>query len=292
MSLLGMPVIATVPRINNRLSSVARGQIVRLDARSPVAESYRSIRTSLNLGASGGGKTVLVTSPTPGDGKSTTASNIALAFAQAGDRTLLIDCDLRGPVQHLIFETDGSVGLSSVMAGEVKLQDAIVRTRTEGLFVLPAGALPGNPSEMLASKRFKRLMAALAGTFDRIIIDSPPVLSATDARILAASADVTLLVLRMEKTARQYAAAAVDGLESVGANVMGAIANDVVVDSRQDYQYTGSWRYATRPDRLLVTDTNGRSPAQIGTATPATPREADKVPSEVLAISEPDWAGE
>lgn len=290
MSLLGTTVVAAVPRINNRLSSVARGQIVRLDARSPVAEAYRSIRTSLNLGAAGGGKTILLTSPTPGDGKSTTASNLALAFAQAGDRTLLLDCDLREPVQHLIFETDGSVGLSSVMAGDVKLQDAIIRTRTEGLFVLPSGPLPGNPSEMLASKRFKRLMTALAGTFDRIIIDSPPVMSATDGRILAASADVTVLVLRMGKSARQYAAMALDGLESVGANVMGAIANDVIWDGRKDYQHGGSWRYASRGDRMLGSDGKGRS-AHIGIATHPV-RESDKVPAEVLAISEPDWAGD
>jgi len=289
MSLLGTPILAQVPRINARLSSVARGQIVRLDARSAVAEAYRSIRTSLHLGASGGNKTILVASPTPGDGKSTTASNLALTFAQAGERTLLMDCDLREPVQHLIFESDGSVGISNVMAGEVKLQDAIVRTRTDGLYVLPSGALPGNPSEMLASKRFKRLMQALAGTFDRIVIDSPPILSATDGRILAASADVTLLVLRMGKSVRDFGAMALDGLESVGANVMGTVANDVTIDARADYQHGGSWRYADRHERLLSTDSKGHSPAQIGTAT-AVARESSKVPVELLAVTEPDWA--
>jgi capsular exopolysaccharide synthesis family protein len=296
LALLGTPIIATVPRINTRLSSVARGQIVRLDARSAVAEAYRSIRTSLHLGAGAGGKTILVCSPTPGDGKSTTASNLALAFAQAGERTLLLDCDLREPVQHLIFEADGSIGVSSVMAGEVKLQEAIVRTRTEGLFVLPSGALPGNPSEMLASKRFKRLMAALAAAFDRIVIDSPPVLSATDARVLAASSDATVMVVRMEKTARQFAASALDGLESVGANVLGTIANDVLIDARADYQYGGSWRYATRNERLLIApDAKTRGGMNAVTAQlEATVQDANKKPAEaeLIAINEPDWNGD
>jgi polysaccharide biosynthesis transport protein len=297
LALLGTPIIATVPRINTRLSSVARGQIVRLDARSAVAEAYRSIRTSLHLGAGAGGKTILVCSPTPGDGKSTTASNLALAFAQTGERTLLLDCDLREPVQHLIFEADGSIGVSSVMAGEVKLQEAIVRTRTEGLFVLPAGALPGNPSEMLASKRFKRLMAALAGAFDRIVIDSPPLLAATDARVLAASADATVMVVRMEKTSRQFAASALDGLESVGANVLGTIANDVLVDIRADYQYGGSWRYATRNERLLIAPDANKTRGGMGAVTAhleATIQDANKKPAEaeLIAINEPDWNGD
>src|SRR5690606_38119079 len=102
-AILGTPVVSVVPRINPRLSPVTRGQIVHLDARSPVAESYRSIRTSLKLGNAADAKTILVASPTPGDGKSTSASNLAIAFAQAGERTLLIDCDLREPVQHMVF---------------------------------------------------------------------------------------------------------------------------------------------------------------------------------------------
>ena len=126
---MGTPVLATVPPINARLSPVARGQILFLDPHSPSAEAYRSIRTSLHLGPCRDARTLLLASPTSGDGKSTTASNLAIAFAQAGHRTLLLDCDMREPVQHLIFEIEGSVGISSVVAGEKKLKDAIRLTR-------------------------------------------------------------------------------------------------------------------------------------------------------------------
>src|SRR5439155_21513343 len=115
-----------------------------------------------------------------GDGKSTTASNLAIAFAQAGQRTLLIDCDLREPVQHLIFESQPQLGLSSVLTGEARLREAVRSTRVAGLYLLPCGPVPANPSELLASKRFSDVMPALIGAFDRIIIDSPPLMSVAD----------------------------------------------------------------------------------------------------------------
>jgi succinoglycan biosynthesis transport protein ExoP len=276
MELLGTPVIASIPRVNPRLSAVTRGQLVRLDPRSPAAEAYRGIRTSLHLGTAGGGaKTILLASPTSGDGKSTIASNLAIAFAQAGDRTLLVDCDLRHPVQHLIFESDGAVGLANVMSEDEKLRDALRPTNVPGLYLLPCGQVPENPSELLASKRFARLMSALGETFDRIIIDSPPVMAATDARILAASADATLLVLRMNRSMRQLGVLALEGLQQVGANVVGAIANDV--PSAPSYSnYGGSWQYAKHSSRLFSSG-NGHS---------ATAR----LPMDALAIKEPDWS--
>jgi capsular exopolysaccharide synthesis family protein len=272
---LGTPVIATVPRVNPRLSAVTRGQLVRLDPRSPAAEAYRGIRTSLHLGTAGGAKTILLASPTSGDGKSTIASNLAIAFAQAGDRTLLIDCDLRHPVQHLIFETDGDVGLASVLSEDEKLRDALRPTRVPGLYLLPCGQVPENPSELLASKRFARLIQALGETFDRIVIDSPPVMAATDARILAASVDATLFVLRMNRSMRQLAVLALEGLQQVGANVIGAIANDVPAGRAYDY-YGGSWQYATHANRLM-TAAGFREPVA-------------RLPVDALAIKEPDWS--
>ncbi len=280
-SLLGTPVIAMVPRMNTRLSPVTRGQVVRLDARSPVAEAYRSVRTSLHLGTAGRAKTILLASPAPGDGKSMTASNLAIAFAQAGERTLLLDCDLRQPVQHMVMEVNGDVGLSSVMNREATLRDAIVATSVPNLHVLPCGPIPENPSELLDSKHFAKLMQTLSAAFDRIIIDSPPLISVTDARILASSADVTLLVLRMNKSMRALGTLALDGLEKVGANVIGAIANDVP-SSKAYHYYGGSWQYATNA-RLLPPLGAGLSADQ---AQPGASGEG----GEMLVIEEPDWA--
>lgn len=293
-ALFDTPVIAAVPPINPRLSPMTRGQVVRLDARSPVAEAYRSIRTSLHLGPAGNAKTILVASPMPGDGKSTTASNLAIAFAQAGERTLLVDCDLREPVQHMMFEQHGLVGLTSVVAGEAKLRDAICPTLVPGLHLLPCGPVPESPSEMLAGRKFDLLMRALGESFDRVIIDSPPLTVVTDARILAAAADATLLVVRMNRSMRDSGMQAMEGLAEVGANVVGAIANDVPGGRAYRY-YGGSWHYASHARRLPA-------PAAAAAASPhgldgngrtAPPRNvAAAARTEVLTIHEPDWSAE
>jgi capsular exopolysaccharide synthesis family protein len=225
---LGMPVLGVVPHMSAKHNLVARGQAVSLEPMSESAEAYRTVRTALFFGASGAdAKTFLLTSPAPGDGKSTSASNLAVAMAQAGHRTLLIDCDFRKPTQHKIFELDDKIGLSSVIAGQAPLRDAIQRTRVARLQVLPCGPIPSNPAEILNGKRFAQVMDVLVRAYDRIVIDSPPVMPVTDSRILAASADVTLLVLRANKSTHRLSVHARDGLASVGANMLGVIVNDV-----------------------------------------------------------------
>ena len=285
LAVLGTPVLATVPRINPRLSSTNRGQMVRLDSRSITAEAYRSVRTSLYLGIGGKAKSILVASPMPGDGKSTTASNLAIAFAQAGDRTLLIDCDLREPVQHLIFENDGKVGLSNVMTGEVKLRDAVRPTRSPNLYLLPCGPIPGSPSELLGSKKFARLIQALSKSFDRIVIDSSPLLRFADGRILAASADATVLVLRMNQSMRTLGVVAINGLTKVGANVVGAVANDVPSGGTYPY-YGGSSQYFAQPRAAFSNMDINATDLQAA----ATARPTERNAAEALSISEPDWA--
>ncbi len=286
LSLLGTSVLGLVPRINARLSPVARGQILYLDTHSPSAEAYRSVRTSLHLGAYRESKTILLASATPGEGKSTTASNLAIAFAQAGHRTLLIDCDMREPVLHLIFETSGAIGVSSVIAGEEKLADAIQRTRVPGLYLLPCGPVPANPSELLAGKRFGHLMRALLGTFDRIVLDSPPLLMANDARIIAASADATLIVLRMNHSTHRAAIQAMEELEKVGAHVLGAVANDVPALRANSY-YRGSWQYASSAKRIIASV--GGEP---GAGESARPGKKQLLVDAALAIIEPNWSAE
>jgi capsular exopolysaccharide synthesis family protein len=285
-TLLGTPVLAAVPRINARLSSLARGQMVHLDGRSPAAEAYRSMRTALRLGIGAEAKIILLASPTAGDGKSTTASNLAIALAQAGERTLLLEGDLREPVQHLIFEAGAAVGLSGVMSGEHKLREAIQSTHVPGLYLLPCGPVPENPSELLNSKKFARMLSALSEAFDRIVIDSPPLLHVTDGQILAAAADVTLLVLRMNRSQPQTAALALEGLGQVGAHVLGVIANDVPSGRAYPY-YGGSWRYAARADRQLVAEARPRP--RNGKSHGA---DLNGLAADAVTHDEPDWSAE
>ncbi|HEY8749843.1 MAG TPA: polysaccharide biosynthesis tyrosine autokinase [Tepidisphaeraceae bacterium] len=223
----GLPSLGIVPHMGGRLSQPTRGQMLQRDSMSAVAEAYRTIRTGIFFGAADSTKTILITSAAPGEGKSITASNLAIAMAQAGHRTLLLDADFRKPVQHKIFEIEGDTGVTAVLEGKVKLQDALKRMSIPRLWVLPVGALPPNPSELMTGKRFSQLMAALTAGFDRVVIDTSPVMPVTDARILAASADVTIMVVRTNKSARKICSLAADSLRNVGANLLGIIVNDM-----------------------------------------------------------------
>lgn len=236
LAALGTSILGIVPHIRGRHSQVTRGQILTSDTGSDVAEAYRTIRTAVYFGAPETAKTILFTSPAPGDGKSTTASNMAIALAQAGHRTLLLDADLRKPVQHKVFDLADKPGITSVLSGAVKLREAVYRSPVARLYVLPVGELPQNPSEIMTGKRFAQVMSVLTASFDKIVIDSPPTMSVADARILAASADVSVLVVRTNKSKRKMSALAVQSLQSVGANLLGCIVNDMP-RNREGYGY-------------------------------------------------------
>ena len=161
-----------------------------------------------------------MTSPERGDGKTTMASNLAISMAQAGRRVILVDADMRAPMQDLIFGINGRVGLATVLSGKEQA-DAVVRhTGIENLDLLPAGVAARNPSELLNSQRFIELLEELAEKYDQVIIDSPPLLAVTDARIIAASTDATVLVLRAGKSNRKLSELSIDGLMGVGAKLL------------------------------------------------------------------------
>ena len=207
---------------------VSFGQKVHLESRSVVAEAYRTIRTAVFFGApKEDAKAIHITSPAPGDGKSTLASNLAITMAQAGQRTLVLDADLRKPVQHKIFEVDDDKGLSSVLAGRDTIEQAIRPGVVDNLDILACGPDVPNPSELLDSDVFRETLKKLTERYDRVIIDSPPVGPVADAQILAAICDITVLVLRAEKSTRRQAQHARDSLLSVGAQLLGAVVNDV-----------------------------------------------------------------
>jgi succinoglycan biosynthesis transport protein ExoP len=299
---LELPMVGIVPRMQPMLSPSDRGQIVHVDSMSEVAEAYRAIRTAISYGAPTGSKTFLITSPTSGEGKSTCSSNLAIALAQGGHRTLLIDADLRRPVQDKIFHIDGRIGVSDVMTGNAKLRDVISATAIDDLYVLPCGTIPGKPAEMLESKRFAEVMAALTAVFDRIVIDSPPVLAVTDASILAASADATILVLRMHRSSRKLGVVAMEALQKVKASVLGAIANEA--ETGDGYGYYGTHQPSISSGNHILRLFGSTVSYQVGAGTVIANGKrngstnghrravasiaATQLPAEILSIDEPD----
>jgi capsular exopolysaccharide synthesis family protein len=241
---------AETPSANNYKTAaekqriVNRGQKVHLASKSVAAEAYRTIRTAVFFGVpKEEAKTILVTSPNAGDGKTTLVSNLAIAMAQAGQKTLILDADFRKPMQHNIFEFENGKGLSSVFAGAISLEEAIQAGPVKGLDILSCGLEVPNPSEMLNSDTFaETLKEKLSKRYDRIIIDSPPVGLVADSQILAAICDITLLVLRAEKSTRRHSQQARDVLLSVGGRLLGAVVNDVP-QRHSHYGYYSGYGY-------------------------------------------------
>jgi capsular exopolysaccharide synthesis family protein len=268
-TVIGLPILGVVPAMAGRRTAVARAMTVHLDPRSVVAESYRTIRTALYFGTTGTRcKTVLITSPESGDGKTTSASNLAIAIAQTGRNVLLLDADFRKPTQHKNLDIKDAVGLSSVLIGHESLDRAIQHTGVEGLDILPCGPIPANPSEILNSREFAELIDALAERYDHILFDSPPVNVVTDARILGAICDATIMVLRADKSTRKAGEHARNSLLAVGARVLGAIVNDA--PKRKGYEVYGGQYYGTADTayagvvpstRRLTASTPGQEPA-------------------------------
>lgn len=188
-------------------------------------EAVRQLRTNLKfVSIDNPPRTISFTSPDPGEGKSTVVSSLGLALAAAGDRVMVIDADLRRPRQHTLFEVDGRVGLSEVLAGQIELEDALVEVGDDGLMLLPAGRTPPNPSELLGSDRMRTLLEQVSRDF-LVMVDAPPVLPVTDSTLLATSVDGTVLVVRHAKTRREHVEVARDMLAKVNANLIGVVLN-------------------------------------------------------------------
>jgi capsular exopolysaccharide synthesis family protein len=216
---------------------------------SSVAEAARALRTNLMFMAPDKPfHTLLVTSSNPSEGKTTVACHVAIAMAQAGQRVLLMDCDLRRPRIHRIFGKTSEAGVTSSMLGDGS-DDAIFETDVPNLSILPAGPIPPNPAELFHSERFRLFLERIAGQFDRVVIDSPPVVAVTDAVILSTYVDGTLLVVRAFATRKDVARHAVTVLRDLGVRVAGAVLNAVDL-SRNEYKDSYSYYrrdYYARP---------------------------------------------
>jgi len=241
---LGLPVLGVVPHIVQPKDDDTIGKIVDIEPTCQAAEAYRTIRTALYFGVPNGRtKTVLVTSPAAGDGKSTLASNLAITMAQTDQKVLILDADFRKPSQQKTFKTDNeAIGLCGVLAGRNDLSEAIRRSSVKNLDVLPCGPIPPNPSEMLNSRAFAELLVELSQRYDHIVLDAPPVMPVTDARILGAICNVTVLVLRADKSNRRPSQQAVKDLMKVGTQILGVVVNDTPLN-KNGYGYGYGYGY-------------------------------------------------
>lgn len=205
--------------------------ITLTDPRSAAAEAFRTLRTSLTL-ANAGLHTLVVTSAAQADGKSVALANLAVTFAQAGHKTIVVDCDLRKPSQHTIWNIDNQRGLAAMMAEDTALSTPpLVQTSIANLQVLPTGALPSNPADVLGSARMNEIIGVLKARAHYILFDVPPVLAATDAALMGAKVDGVALVVRAGYTRRDHLESAKQTLERVNVKLLGAVLTNAARDT-------------------------------------------------------------
>jgi polysaccharide biosynthesis transport protein len=237
---LGIPFLGMVPEFNP--SQTTGPPLIGNGMPHEFSEAFRSIRTNIMFSsADSGAKSIAITSTGPGEGKSVVSSNVAMSLALAGQRVLLIDADMRRPKTHELFGQPLEPGLSNVMVGDAKASDAVKRTLTPNLWLMPAGKHPPNPAELLGSKRFRDFVGSLGDHFDSVVIDTPPVMAVTDACVIAHATTGVIFVVGSEMTSRGAAQAAIEQLDAVNARHLGGVLNRVDVH-RNPYYYSRYYR--------------------------------------------------
>ncbi len=263
---LHLPAVALIPQVGTtkpkRLSAVPGKNVgvvsingngsqevllTDVDKRSPVAEAYRHLRTSILLSTAGRPpRTLLITSSVPSEGKTTTAVNTAISLAQTGAKVLVIDADMRRPRIHSIFNLRNDNGLSSLLsreASESEISSAIQQDEESGLYILTAGPVPPNPAELVGSDQMLKLISAVTASFNHVVVDSPPVAAFTDGVLIAAMVDAVLLVVHSGKNSRKVVARARKLLQDVGARIIGVVLNKVpLAGSNSYYYYSGYYQ--------------------------------------------------
>jgi len=212
--------------------------ITELNPKSPISEGYRMLRTNIEFSTINQKlQIIMVTSSKPSEGKSTTCANMAVAFAQANKKVLLIDADLRKPSQHHIFGKSNRNGLTTALLNQLKLEDIIQFTNTDNLSIIQAGPTPPNPSELLSSEPMAELLKTARERYDVVIIDTPPIMSVTDAQIVATQSDGVVLVIDSGKVKKDIALKAKASLEHVKANLIGVVLNKINRNHSDIYSY-------------------------------------------------------
>jgi capsular exopolysaccharide synthesis family protein len=208
------------------------------DSKSVAAEAYRTLRTNIQFSSFDEEmKIITVTSSRPSEGKSTVACNMAVTFAENGNRVLLIDADLRRPTVHKKFKLPNSLGIVNLILEPDRRNEIVHEDVIEGLDIVTSGAIPPNPSELLGSKRNRALLAKLREEYDTIILDTPPLLAVTDAQVLTTISDGTVIVAQHGVTKKDEILQAKDLLEKVKGNILGVVLSQIPVDDNSYYYY-------------------------------------------------------
>jgi capsular exopolysaccharide synthesis family protein len=258
------PVLSTVPFD----SRARKAPLILADTtRSTRAEALRQLRTNLQfVNVDRPVRTIVVTSAGPNEGKSTTACNLAIVFAEAGKRVVLVDADLRRPRLAEYLNLEGAVGLTNVLVGQARLEVALQPWSGDKVFVLPSGSIPPNPSELLGSRHMTELLRRLEERFDAVIIDTPPLLPVTDAAVIASTVDGVVLVSRCSKTTTTQAKQAANALKAVGARLLGCVLNMTPTrgaDAYSYYDYSRPEQRARRAPNKATSAPAARPPERV-----------------------------
>lgn len=245
--LLGTSVLGVLPDLPYRSDRARIARAVEEDPHSLVAEAIRSVRTATAFALPDGGRGIVVmTSASTGEGKSVCASNLAVALARAGKKTLLVDADMRKPTQHEIYAVENGIGLAGLLSSGAPVKKAILADVAKGLDLLPAGHPQGKSAELCEGRVLSELFSSLRETYECIVVDAPPVLETSEARVLASLADVSVFVLRLGHTRAPNVKRAAGILRSVGARILGALPN-CAASLRGARAYSGGISYGHAP---------------------------------------------
>ena len=287
---LDMSVLSSIPLMKEPVNETDR-LVMLQNTPAPATEAYRVLRTNLQFTMVDRQlKLLLVTSPSPMEGKSLTAANLAAALARGGKRVVLMDVDMHRPTQHRLFRLINNIGLTTALLSDsMPIESLLQKTSVPGLYVLATGPLPPNPAELLGSRRMQDILTKLKERADIVVMDSPPVLAVADAVILSSLADAVLMVVRSGKTRREWAKQALNSLNQVKARVVGVVVNGITKSENGYYSYSYYNNYSG--PRLLTgpvapnTQNNGNGQPVQELAQPAMPAMQTPAPMMPTAMS-------
>jgi capsular exopolysaccharide synthesis family protein len=215
-----------------------KGLITFTHPKSSASEAFRTLRTNLQfIAMEKNARSLLFTSAKSGDGKSTIVANLGVALAQSGKKVLILDCDLRKPTLHKIFQTPNVPGLTKLLLEGDSLEEFVLNTEVPGLYIIPSGPIPPNPAELLNTDKMKRLIKYLESLFDIVLIDAPPVLAVTDAQILSALVSGVIITVSHGMVEKAALVKVKELLDMVGAKVFGVVFNKIPKSSDIHYYH-------------------------------------------------------
>jgi polysaccharide chain length determinant protein (PEP-CTERM system associated) len=296
---LGVPVLGHIPKIKEtekkkgqtksaggelekEARKVASTLLTHFAPKSPVSEAYRTLRTNIQFSnLDHPPQTILITSPGPGEGKSTTVANLAIAFSQMGTKTLLMDADFRRPILHSLFGMEKEPGITNYLAGKIPLEALMRKTSLENLDLVTCGVIPPNPSELLASQKMKEFVSQLKNKYQMILFDSPPVIAVTDAMVLSLILDGVVLVVSSGQTSQPGLERAKSLLDNVNAKVMGGVLNKIEAKSSYgSYHYYYYYHYYGEGDKRIKEKRRKVKPSAI------TPKKGEEKARTELVLTE------